>query len=71
VDQEEHAEAMSTEHKRTGKIYRHHITETLPRVRLGIVIDKSLELRRSRQYYSNGTIIVALRCDIAYITYRQ
>ena len=46
MDQEGHAEAKSTEHKRTEAVYRHHMTEALPRVRRGVVIDKSLKLRR-------------------------
>lgn len=41
VDQEEHAEAMSTEHIRTGKVYRRHITKALPGVRPGVVRNKS------------------------------
>ena len=44
MDQEGHAEAMSTEHKRTEKVYMHHITKGLSRVRLGVpvLVDKPL-----------------------------
>ena len=44
VDQEGHAEATSTENKRRGKVYRHHMTKRLPRVRLGVLVEKPLRM---------------------------
>ena len=44
MDQEGHAEAMSIEHKNTGKVYRRHMIKGLPQVRLGLLVDKTFEL---------------------------
>ena len=44
MGQEGHAEVMSIEHKRTGKVYRRHMTKGLLRVRLGVLVNKSLRV---------------------------
>ena len=66
MGQEGHAEVMSTEHKSTGKVYRHHITKGLPRVRSGVLagkslIDKTLKL----QDRSVAIQLEAYKCDDA------